>query len=134
MASFAREQGHACKAARHQQPSPARDASPEPRAERAVRRPGLERSATVLAALVLAGAPRTVQQPAAALGWPPARVTSALRDAERHPDVTAPVALRCIAAGTYAIAAWLDRPRHGAARGPRPPRVELPLARRRELG
>ncbi|MGK3987442.1 hypothetical protein WME99_30660 [Sorangium sp. So ce136] len=48
----------------------------------------LERSATLLAALVLAGAPRTVQQLAAALGWPPDRVTSALRDAERHPDVT----------------------------------------------
>ncbi|XXT17545.1 hypothetical protein WME94_45685 [Sorangium sp. So ce429] len=88
----------------------------------------------MLAALVLAGAPRTVQQLAAALGWPPDRVTSALRDAERHPDVAAPVALRCIAPGTYAITDWLDRPHHGAARGPRPRRVELPLARRRELG
>ncbi|WP_437509789.1 MarR family transcriptional regulator [Sorangium sp. So ce1099] len=64
---------------------------------------------TVLAALVHAGAPLTVQQLATALGWPPDRVTSALRDAERHPDVADPVALRCPAPGTYTVVARLDR-------------------------
>ncbi|XXY46062.1 MarR family transcriptional regulator [Sorangium sp. So ce269] len=64
---------------------------------------------TVLAALVHAGAPLTLQQLATALGWPPDRVTSALRDAERHPDVADPVALRCPAPGTYTVVARLDR-------------------------
>ncbi|WP_438008385.1 MarR family transcriptional regulator [Sorangium sp. So ce321] len=64
---------------------------------------------TVLAALVHAGAPLTVQQLATALGWPSDRVTSALRDAERYPDVADPVALRCPAPGTYTVVARLDR-------------------------
>ncbi|KYF76660.1 hypothetical protein BE11_08370 [Sorangium cellulosum] len=64
---------------------------------------------TVLAALVHAGAPLTVHQLAAALGWPRDRIASALQDAERHPDVTDPVALRRTAPGTYAIVARLDR-------------------------
>ncbi|KYF48293.1 hypothetical protein BE08_28255 [Sorangium cellulosum] len=64
---------------------------------------------TVLAALVHASAPLTVQQLADALGWPPDRVARALQDAERHPNVTDPVALRRTAPGAYAIIARLDR-------------------------
>ncbi|WP_441293101.1 MarR family transcriptional regulator [Sorangium sp. KYC3313] len=64
---------------------------------------------TVLAALVHASAPVTVEQLATALGWPADRVTSALHDAEQHPDVIDPVALRRTAPGTYAVTARLDR-------------------------
>jgi hypothetical protein len=48
---------------------------------------------TALAALIHASTPLTVDQLATALGWPPDRVTSALHDAERRPDITDPVAL-----------------------------------------
>lgn len=64
---------------------------------------------TVLAALVHASAPLTVQQLATALGWSTDRVASALRDAEQHPDVTDPVALQRVAPGTFTITARLDR-------------------------
>jgi hypothetical protein len=64
---------------------------------------------TVLAALVHAGAPLTADQLVTALDWPPDRVTNALHDAERHPDITDPVALRRTAAGTYTIEARPDR-------------------------
>jgi DNA-binding transcriptional ArsR family regulator len=64
---------------------------------------------TVLAALVHAITPRTVDQLATALDWPPDRVTSALRDAERHPDITDPVALQYTEPGTYTITAKPDR-------------------------
>jgi hypothetical protein len=64
---------------------------------------------TVLAALVYVGAPRTVDQLATALDWPPDRVTDALHDAERHPDVTDPVALRRPALGAYTITARPER-------------------------
>ncbi|AUX41672.1 hypothetical protein SOCE26_030940 [Sorangium cellulosum] len=64
---------------------------------------------TVLAALVHASVPLTVQQLATGLGWPPDRVTTALHDAEQHPNITGPVALRRAASGTYAITARLDR-------------------------
>lgn len=49
---------------------------------------------TVLAALVHAGTPRTTDQLATALGWPADRVTTALTDSERHPDLAGPVALQ----------------------------------------
>ncbi|KYG05458.1 hypothetical protein BE21_40505 [Sorangium cellulosum] len=64
---------------------------------------------TAVAALVHASAPLTVHQLATALDWPAERVTSALRDAEQHPDVIDPVAVRRAAPGTYAITARLDR-------------------------
>jgi DNA-binding transcriptional ArsR family regulator len=64
---------------------------------------------TVLAALVHAGAPLTVDQLATALGWPSDRVTSALHDAERRPDVSDPVALRRAGSGAYTITARPDR-------------------------
>jgi len=64
---------------------------------------------TVLAALIHAGAPLTVDQLAASLGWPSDRVTSALRDAEQHPDITDPVTLQHTGPGTYTITARLDR-------------------------
>ncbi|MBC6470406.1 MarR family transcriptional regulator [Actinomadura alba] len=64
---------------------------------------------TVLAALVHAGAPLTVDGLATALGWPPGRVTGALDDAEQHPDITDPVALRRIPTGSYTVAARPDR-------------------------
>jgi predicted transcriptional regulator len=64
---------------------------------------------TVLAALVHAGMPRTADQLATALDWPPDRVTNALHDAEQHPDITDPVALRRTEPGTYTIRARPDR-------------------------
>ncbi|WP_437298064.1 helix-turn-helix domain-containing protein [Sorangium sp. So ce426] len=64
---------------------------------------------TVLAALVHASAPLTVQQLATALGWSTDRVASALRDAEQHPDVTDPVALQRVEPGSFTINARLDR-------------------------
>ncbi|TDD76580.1 MarR family transcriptional regulator [Actinomadura rubrisoli] len=64
---------------------------------------------TVLAALVHAGAPLTVDELAAALGWSADRVTTALYDAEYHPEVTDPVVLRHVAGAAYTIAARPDR-------------------------
>lgn len=64
---------------------------------------------TVLAALVLASAPLTVDQLATVLGWSPDRVTSALHNAEQHPDITDPVAPRRVQHGTYTITARPDR-------------------------
>ncbi|MFE2035739.1 hypothetical protein ACFXBB_21285 [Streptomyces scopuliridis] len=55
---------------------------------------GFSDTRTVLAALVHAVTPRTVDQPAHALGRPPERVADALDSAERHPDIADPVALR----------------------------------------
>ncbi|WP_084464276.1 MarR family transcriptional regulator [Microtetraspora fusca] len=60
---------------------------------------------TVLAALVHAGEPLTVAQLSTALGWHPDRVTSALRGAERHPEVCDPVTVRAVESGTYSITA-----------------------------
>jgi DNA-binding transcriptional regulator GbsR (MarR family) len=64
---------------------------------------------TVLAALVHAGAPLTVDELAAALDWPPDRVAGALHDAGQHPYVTDPVAPRRTATGAYTITAAPDR-------------------------
>lgn len=64
---------------------------------------------TVLAALAHARAPLTVAQLAAALGWPPSRVTDALRDAEEHPDSADPITLHHVEPGTYTVAARPDR-------------------------
>lgn len=64
---------------------------------------------TVLAALVLVGAPRTADELATALGWPPDRVADALREAQRHPDVTDPVVLGRTDAGAYTVVAKPDR-------------------------
>ncbi|HEY9408767.1 MAG TPA: helix-turn-helix domain-containing protein [Jiangellaceae bacterium] len=64
---------------------------------------------TVLAALVLVAAPRTADELATALGWPPERVAEALIVAERHPDVTDPVVLGRTAAGAYTVVAKPDR-------------------------
>jgi DNA-binding transcriptional ArsR family regulator len=64
---------------------------------------------TVAAALIHASAPLTVDQLTTALGWPSDRVTSALHDAEQHPDLTDPVALQRTESGMYTITARLDR-------------------------
>lgn len=64
---------------------------------------------TVLAALVHASAPLTVDQLATALGWPPDRVTGALRGAEEHPGITDPVALRSVEPGAYTFSTRPDR-------------------------
>ncbi|MGH4029956.1 MarR family transcriptional regulator [Actinomycetota bacterium Odt1-20B] len=64
---------------------------------------------TVLAALVHAGAPRTPEQLAAALGWPPERVTAALDTAADHPDLADPLALHRTPSGAYAVAARAAR-------------------------
>jgi hypothetical protein len=62
---------------------------------------GLDDGLTVLAALVHAGRPMRVERLAAALGWPPERVVTALRDVERRPDITDPVVLRSTGPDTY---------------------------------
>lgn len=64
---------------------------------------------TVLAALVHAHTPRSVDQLVTALSWPPDRVTRALRDAEQHPDIADPVALKHAGPDTYTITAKADR-------------------------
>ncbi|WP_261986961.1 hypothetical protein [Actinomadura sp. HBU206391] len=64
---------------------------------------------TVLAALVHAGTPVTVERLATALDWPPDRVAGALHDAEQHPDITGPVALLRTEPGAYTVDASLDR-------------------------
>ncbi|MGW6598810.1 MarR family transcriptional regulator [Streptomyces sp. NPDC055036] len=64
---------------------------------------------TVLAALVHAVTPRTVDQLAVALGWPPERVADALDSAERHPDSADPVALRYDGTGAWALIARAGR-------------------------
>ncbi|WP_449291532.1 helix-turn-helix domain-containing protein [Nonomuraea maritima] len=60
---------------------------------------------TVIAALVHAGEPLTVAQLSTALGWPPDRVTSAVRGAERHPEISDPVTVQGDESGAYSITA-----------------------------
>ena len=64
---------------------------------------------TLLAALVYAITPRTADELATALGWPPDRVASALHDADRRPDITDPVALVHTESGAYTAIAKPDR-------------------------
>ncbi|MEV0297566.1 helix-turn-helix domain-containing protein [Nocardia sp. NPDC050710] len=68
-----------------------------------------EHALTVIAALVHSGTQLTPEQLAAALEWPLDRVTSALHDADRHPDLADPVAVRGNKAGTYYVVARPDR-------------------------
>lgn len=63
---------------------------------------------TVLAALLHAGTPRTTDQLATALNWPATRVTEALDNTERHPDLAGPLTLTRTA-GAYSTAANPDR-------------------------
>ncbi|MBB4699093.1 GbsR/MarR family transcriptional regulator [Sphaerisporangium siamense] len=58
---------------------------------------------TALAALVYAARPLTVDDLAAALGWPRERAAEALGTAEHRPDLTDPLALRRAGPGTYAV-------------------------------
>ncbi|GGS07885.1 hypothetical protein GCM10010252_53590 [Streptomyces aureoverticillatus] len=60
---------------------------------------------TVLAALVHAEVPLTAAELASALGWSEDRVATALYDAEQHPDIADPVAVRRDAAGAYGVVA-----------------------------
>ncbi|GII63056.1 hypothetical protein Skr01_31410 [Sphaerisporangium krabiense] len=64
---------------------------------------------TVLAALVYAGRPLTVEDLAAALGWPRERAAAALDMAEHRPDVTGPLVLRRAGPGTYTVSPGEDR-------------------------
>ncbi|MGW4031221.1 MarR family transcriptional regulator [Streptomyces sp. NPDC004838] len=64
-----------------------------------------EDALTLVAALAHAGTPLAVGPLAVALGWPVDRVHDALRDAERHPEITDPVALRRTASGAYTVTA-----------------------------
>ncbi|WP_406234095.1 helix-turn-helix domain-containing protein [Nocardia sp. NBC_01009] len=68
-----------------------------------------EHALTAIAALVQAGTPLTPEQLAAALDWPLDRVSSALHDGERHPDLADPVAVRGNEAGAYYVVARPDR-------------------------
>ncbi|GAA3087043.1 hypothetical protein GCM10010464_58590 [Pseudonocardia yunnanensis] len=64
---------------------------------------------TVLAALVHSAEPLTPHDLAAALDWPLDRVADALRDAEDHPEIADPVALRRTPAGACTVIARPDR-------------------------
>ena len=64
---------------------------------------------TVLAALVHAGRPLTLDKLATALGWPPGRATAALDTLRRRPAIADPLALRAVGAETYALTARPDR-------------------------
>jgi hypothetical protein len=63
---------------------------------------------TVLAALLHAGVPLTVDKLAGALDWPADRVLDALHLAEKHPDLADPTALEH-ASGRYAVVARTER-------------------------
>ncbi|MFI8929474.1 MarR family transcriptional regulator [Streptomyces sp. NPDC053474] len=64
---------------------------------------------TVLAALAHAGVPLDSGRLAGALGWSPERVTTALYDAEQHPDVADPLELRHTPDGAYTVVARAER-------------------------
>jgi hypothetical protein len=64
---------------------------------------------TVVAALVYAARPLTVDGLADALGWPRERVTAALGAVERRPNLADPLALEPVAPGRYALAPRPDR-------------------------
>lgn len=64
---------------------------------------------TVIAALVHAATPLTPKQLATALDWPLGQVNSALRDADRHPDLTDPVAVHRDESGACYVVARSDR-------------------------
>ncbi|WP_435850100.1 MarR family transcriptional regulator [Streptomyces uncialis] len=64
---------------------------------------------TVLAALVHAGRPLTLDAVAAALGWPRERAVVALDALRRQPDLADPLALRTVGPGTYTVIAGPDR-------------------------
>jgi DNA-binding IclR family transcriptional regulator len=64
---------------------------------------------TVLAALVHAGRPLTLDTLATALDWPRDRATVALDTIHRQPAVADPLALRAIGPETYALTARPDR-------------------------
>jgi DNA-binding transcriptional regulator GbsR (MarR family) len=64
---------------------------------------------TVLAALVHAAEPLTPCELAAALDWSQERVAAALRDAEVHPEIADPVALRRTPTGACTVIGRPDR-------------------------
>jgi DNA-binding transcriptional regulator GbsR (MarR family) len=64
---------------------------------------------TVLAALVYATRPLTVDELVAALDWPPSRVTDALDAMDRRPVIADPLALRSTGRDTFTITARPDR-------------------------
>jgi DNA-binding transcriptional regulator GbsR (MarR family) len=64
---------------------------------------------TVLAALVYAVRPLTVDELATALGWPRKRVTDALDAIDRRPAVADPLALTSTGPDTYTVGARPDR-------------------------
>jgi hypothetical protein len=64
---------------------------------------------TVLAALVHAAEPLTPCELAAALDWSQERVAAALRDAEDHPEIADPVALRRTPTGACTVIGRPDR-------------------------
>ncbi|MEO6088726.1 MAG: helix-turn-helix domain-containing protein [Umezawaea sp.] len=70
---------------------------------------GLDDILTVAAALVHAATPCTAERLADVLGWPLDRVTGALAEAVRRPDITDPVAVRQIGPDAYAVSAKADR-------------------------
>jgi DNA-binding transcriptional regulator GbsR (MarR family) len=73
------------------------------------RTPVADDALTALAALVHAATPLGADELATALGWSRDRVAKALQEAEEHPDVADPVALRRTGSGAYAVTARLSR-------------------------
>jgi hypothetical protein len=64
---------------------------------------------TVIAALVHAGRPLTLDTLAAALDWPRDRATAALDTIRRRPAIADPLALQAIGPETYTLTARPDR-------------------------
>ncbi|WP_158886025.1 MarR family transcriptional regulator [Amycolatopsis anabasis] len=64
---------------------------------------------TVLAALVHAGRPLTLDTLATALGWPRDRTTDALETIQRRPSIADPLALRPVGPETYILTPRPDR-------------------------
>jgi DNA-binding transcriptional ArsR family regulator len=64
---------------------------------------------TVLAALVHAGRPLSIDTLATALDWPPDRAVAAVHAIEQQPAIADPLALRAVESGTYTVTARPDR-------------------------
>ncbi|MEU8779579.1 helix-turn-helix domain-containing protein [Streptomyces sp. NPDC048606] len=69
----------------------------------------LDDAMTVLTALLHAARPLAGGELAAALGWPPARVATAVRAAEHHPEACGPLVLRRTPSGAHLVTARHDR-------------------------
>ncbi|GIG91440.1 hypothetical protein Pen02_63760 [Plantactinospora endophytica] len=93
--------------------------------------PVLYDALTVLAALVHAGRPLTLDTLATALDWPRSRLTSALDAIQLQPAIADPLALRTIGPDTYTITIRPDRLSPAQSRAVDDESRDPPLAERR---